>query len=96
MGENKIQVTIANRNLVLKTDEDVEYILELSKYVDQKIKEFQDKQVPSLIEAILFATINIADELYKGKKDIEEIETILESQSKNISQHIRQVLPDSG
>ncbi len=93
MGENKIQIRIANRPLVLRTDEDVEYILELAKYVEEKINECQSAGVASLLNAVLLASINIADELFKQKGEIENINSLLENKSKSISEYLRQVLP---
>ena len=95
MGEHNIRVTIANRNLDIETDEDVEYILELSRFIEDKIKDWEDKKVPSLIDAILLAALNITDELFKQRKEIDNINSLLESKSQSISEHLRQILPQA-
>ncbi|MCL0101138.1 cell division protein ZapA [Peptococcaceae bacterium] len=78
--ENRVKIEICGQPYILKGSESPEYMKELSKYVDEKIKQVQSRNPKlSLDKAAVLAAINIADELKKFKADYEELVRIIEN-----------------
>ncbi len=70
---NKINVEISGRAYTLASDEDEEITKRIAGYVDEKIKEIY-KSFPSLPsdKLAILASLEIAGELFKTKKDFKE------------------------
>ncbi|MEE0776219.1 MAG: cell division protein ZapA [Bacillota bacterium] len=66
----RVTVTVAGQNLGLKTDHDGEYVRELAKSVDQRLKELRD-QNPSLTpaRAAVLLCLELKDEMNQLEKD---------------------------
>ncbi|MBU5440240.1 cell division protein ZapA [Tissierella sp. MSJ-40] len=78
--KKKINVMIDGRNFTVVGSETEEYIRNLAYYVDEKIKNLTNKN-DKLCQnmAAILAALNIADELYKTKSELNQ----LENQSKD-------------
>jgi len=75
-----VKIEIYGQPYILKGSESPEYMKELSKYVDEKIRQVQSRNPKlSLDKAAVLAAINIADELKKLKADYEELVRIIEN-----------------
>ena len=69
------RVTIYGTEFTFKTD-DPEYIQELAEFVDEQIQGIASRgKVTSSSKAITLAAFNIADELFKLRKEKEELAT---------------------
>lgn len=65
-----VTVKIGGLEYTLKGNDEEQYMLQVSKYVDEKIKELLDKNSKlSVASATVLAAVNIVDELFKGNKD---------------------------
>lgn len=76
MSENKkVEVLIDGRNFTIVGSEPREYIRNIASYVDEKITELTDKnnKLSGTMSATL-AAINITDELFKIKLELEKLE----------------------
>ena len=75
---NLTEAEIYGQTYKIKGTGGKEYIQELAEYVDKKMKEISDitYTVDSLKVAIL-AAINIADEYFKTKKELERAERVV-------------------
>ena len=69
MDEEYITFQILNEQFTIKTDVEKEYLLGLADYLEKKILAIKQK-IPTLsnIKAVIFAAIDIIDELNKEKK----------------------------
>ncbi len=69
MGEEYITFQVLNERFTIKTDVEEEYLLSLADYLEKKIQAIKEK-IPTLsnIKAVIFAAIDIIDELNKEKK----------------------------
>ena len=67
MENNKVSVTINGRMYTLVSDETIEYMRELSDYVNVNVQKVKDKN-PALMgeRPIVLAALNICDELFKA------------------------------
>lgn len=72
--KRKIDVLIDGRNFTVLGAEDEDYIIDLARYVDKKIKELTSKndKLCQTMSATL-AALNIADEYNKAKTELEEL-----------------------
>ncbi|MEZ0537951.1 cell division protein ZapA [Caldicellulosiruptoraceae bacterium PP1] len=83
----RIEVKIAGMSYMLKTDEDDEYILKLSNYVNKKMNEVMNSE-PRLSTALMavLASLLIADEYFKHLNEcndkINQIDKLLEDNIK--------------
>jgi len=73
--KRKIDVLIDGRNFTVLGAEEEDYIIDLARYVDKKIKELASKndKLCQTMSATL-AALNIADEYHKSKIQLEELE----------------------
>lgn len=69
MGEyHRVTVEIGGQTLVLRTQNDPEYINTLAKYVDEKIQSLtQNNPRLSISQLALLTAINLADEIHNAK-----------------------------
>ncbi|TAN40945.1 MAG: cell division protein ZapA [Nitrospirae bacterium] len=69
-----IEVHILGQNYVIKGDEQPEYIKQLADYVDGKLREVYSN-APGItpLRASILASLTIADELHKTKKDLKSV-----------------------
>lgn len=73
--KKRIDVIIDGRKFTVVGEEDEEYILSLAKYVDKNIKKLSNKN--SFLSQTMSATLaalNITDELFKTKIELEDLE----------------------
>ncbi|MGH7724680.1 MAG: cell division protein ZapA [Candidatus Eiseniibacteriota bacterium] len=66
---NVVQVDIfGSQYTIRKGSEDPEYIIRVAAYVDQKMREINDKlPVASVSKVAVLASLNLADELFKER-----------------------------
>jgi cell division protein ZapA len=71
MSNNRIEAKIFDKEYIITGEEDPEYILSITKYVDQKMNELA-KVFPntSTLKLSILASVNIADELFQIKKNL--------------------------
>ena len=66
-------VTIFGRDYKIKGIADENYILEMAKFVDAKMRELSnDSQIPSTERVAILTALNIADELFQEKRKTSE------------------------
>ncbi|QQY80376.1 cell division protein ZapA [Keratinibaculum paraultunense] len=74
--KNKVDVLIDGRNFTVIGEGSEEYIRNLASYVDEKIKEMTSKNDKlSASMAATLAALNIADELYKTKRELNNLKS---------------------
>ena len=73
-----VEVEIFGQKYLIRGNEDREYICELAKYVDSKMREVNGKihlSTPGKIAVL--AALNITHELFNAKKELEEHESVI-------------------
>jgi len=88
-----VEVKIYNQTYYIRGEGDAEYIHELAAYVDQRMNEVAagTMTADSLRVAIL-AALNIADELYKMRRKIDQIDNTINERSTEFSQLLDNLL----
>ncbi|MBL8027935.1 MAG: cell division protein ZapA [Fibrobacteres bacterium] len=75
MGEplNRLKVTIAGEEFVIRSDQDEQAIVRVSEYVDNKLKEVsQGISVSEKYRSAILSALNIAGELFEERRKNEE------------------------
>jgi cell division protein ZapA len=91
-----VEVKIYNQTYYIRGEGDTEYIQQLAAYIDQRMREVSagTMTADSLRVAIL-AALNIADELYKMRRKIEQIDNTINERSTEFSQLLDNLLKKS-
>jgi cell division protein ZapA len=72
-SQNVIKVQIFGGEYKIRGEADPEYILEVARYVDSKMREINEKlSVASLGKVAILASLNLADELFKERRESEQ------------------------
>ncbi len=70
--QNVIKVQIFGGEYKIRGQADPEYIAEVARYVDSKMREINEKlSIATLGKVAILASLNLADELFKERKDRE-------------------------
>ncbi len=85
---NKVEVKIYGKTITLISDESEEYVLEIAKYLNEKIDKVNN--VHNAITKVILLSVNVADELFKQrqlnknmKKELSDLKAQLEKASSN-------------
>jgi len=93
---NRVRVNIYGEEYTVRSDGDVEYIREIAAFVDGKMRGISDKmpnKSPSRVAVL--AALNIADELFKERKEGERDLSFLEKRASDILSILEDKLPDN-
>ena len=93
MPANQLRVNIFGAEYVLKSDENQEYVIEIAKYVDQKMREIdRSEAINSNLKVAILAALNIADELFQSKKYRERLLNQLGEESRKLNRSLEEAL----
>ena len=90
MGKERlVEIKVFGQTYTVKTDAEEEYIMEVAKYVNEKMEEVlkKTKTVSTLNVAVLTA-LNIADDLIKEKEKRKALLREIETKSKDLVEKI--------
>ncbi len=73
LPKNKVKVRIAGEEFVIMATESDEYIRRVASYVDEKVSAIRENSRIPLADAIVLASCNLADELFKSKENVENL-----------------------
>jgi cell division protein ZapA (FtsZ GTPase activity inhibitor) len=89
---NVIELMILGQKLVIKSDEDSEYIRNVEEYLNTRIREVREKtKAVATLDLALLVALNVTGELIKAKEDLDSIESRSEELSKRVADSIRLV-----
>ncbi len=71
--QNRVTVTIAGQRFTLLTMEDQEYVEKVAAYVDGKISESLNDGKTAMLDAVILAAINLADDHFKDLETAENL-----------------------
>ena len=91
MTTNKISVNIFGSEYALKTDQDQEYISQIAKYIDQKMREIDKTQtINSNFKIAILAALNIVDELYQERQYRDRLLNQLNDESRLLNRSLEE------
>lgn len=93
MPANQLRVNIFGTEYALKADENQEYVLEIAKYVDQKMREIDRSQaISSNLKIAILAALNIADELHQIRQFQDRVTEQLNEESRKLNRSLQDAL----
>lgn len=86
---NVIELMILGQRLVIKSDEDSDYIRNVEEYLNTRIREVREKtKAVATLDLALLVALNVTGELIKAKEDLDSIESRSEELSRQIAERI--------
>ncbi|MEC4686327.1 MAG: cell division protein ZapA [Nitrospirota bacterium] len=80
-----VEVNILGQRYRIKGDASDEHIQELARFVDERIREIYDKGPNTVpLKAAILAALDIADELYRYRKEQEDLTKGIEKKTEQL------------
>jgi cell division protein ZapA len=93
--QNVIKVQIFGGEYKIRGQADPDYIAEVARYVDSKMREINDKlSVASLGKVAILASLNLADELFKERKEKELALSQIRDQAAGLTSRLEDALTE--
>lgn len=93
--KNIVSVNIYGEEYRIRAEGDVEYIQDVARYVDRKMREFADNTTnKSPVRIAILAALNIADELLKERQEGQNDLSRVEQRASDIISLLDEKLPD--
>ncbi len=94
-GKSVVQVQILGHQLTVRGDGGQDYILDVAKYVDLKMREVTDKlPVASVSKVAILASLHIADELFKERASGTRVGSDVLDKAASLSRRLDEILED--
>lgn len=71
--QNRVTVTIAGQTYTLLAAEDQSYVEDVAAYVDAKVSETHQGGKTALLDAVILAAMNLADEHFRDEENAENL-----------------------
>ncbi len=85
------RVSIMGLELRVKTDSDSDYVAEIAKLVERRVREASTEPAPPTVGVALLAAMNIADELRKTRGESEAAEVAEAARNRRIQGLLKRV-----
>lgn len=93
MSTQKIRVNIFGSEYVLKASENQEYIINIAKFVDEKMRDVdKTNSINSKSKVAILAALNIAEELFEEREYRERLVNQLNEQSRKLNRSLENAL----
>ncbi len=93
MPANQLRVNIFGTEYALKADENQDYVIEIAKYVDQKMREIDRSQaITSNLKIAILAALHIADELHQLRQYHDRVSEQINEESRKLSRSLQDAL----
>ena len=94
-NQNVIKVQIFGGEYKIRGEADPEYILEVARYVDSKMREINEKlSVASLGKVAILASLNLADELFKERREREQAFSQIRERAAGLALKLEEAMAD--
>lgn len=81
----RMKISVFNKDYFIKTDADDEYVSQIAAYLEEKLREASpDEGTVSAPRPFLLATLKIADEYFRLKREFEEFKNRAEQKSNSL------------
>ncbi len=95
-GKNEVHVQIFGTSYTIRGEADQEYIQRVAGYVDQKMREINEKlPVASLAKVAVLASLNLADELFQERAERKRLEDSVAARAERLSSALESCLSDA-
>lgn len=93
--KNEVHVQIFGTGYTIRGEADQEYIQEVAAYVDRKMREINEKlPVASLAKVAVLASLNLADELFRERREREELRQSVSERADRLAGALESCLQD--
>ncbi len=93
MSTQKVRVSIFGSEYVLKASENQEYIINIAKFVDEKMKAIdKSNAINSKSKVAILTALNIAEELFEEREYRERLLDQLNEQSRKLNRSLEDAL----
>ena len=93
MPANHLRVNIFGTDYALKAEDNQEYLIEIAKYVDQKMREIDRSQaISSNLKIAILAALNIADELHQTRQYQDRVLEQINEDSRKLNRSLQDAL----
>ncbi|MBD3223458.1 MAG: cell division protein ZapA [Caldithrix sp.] len=93
MAPGQIKVNIFGSEYTLLSDNNENYVFEIAKYIDQKMREIDSSQnVKTTTKIAILAALNVADELFQERDYRQKLLDQLNEESKKMGNSLKDVL----
>jgi cell division protein ZapA len=94
--KNEVHIQIFGTTYTIRGEADQEYIQRVAAYVDQKMREINDKlPVASLGKVAVLASLNLADELFQERAERKRLEESVTERADRLSNALDACLQDA-
>jgi cell division protein ZapA len=95
-AKNVVEVQIFGHSYTIRSEANQAHIMEVASYVDRKMREITEKlPVASLSKVAILASLNIADELFKERSQLQQQQEQLGTRAARLNAVLDQLLEDS-
>jgi cell division protein ZapA len=95
-GKNEVHIQIFGTTYTIRGEADQEYIQRVAAYVDQKMREINDKlPVASLGKVAVLASLTLADELFQERAERKRLEESVTERADRLSNALDACLQDA-
>ena len=77
-------ISILGQKFRVRSDQGDEYVENVAKYVDDKVKEIANERSGASLQMVLLAAMNIADDLFRSRMDMDKKIKIVEEKVSNM------------
>lgn len=93
--KNVVRVEIFGTGYTIRGEEDQAYIREVAAYVDAKMREINDRlPVASLGKVAVLASLTLADELFKERKEQGNLSARISQQADSLSRELERSMEE--
>ncbi|MFH0778514.1 MAG: cell division protein ZapA [Candidatus Eisenbacteria bacterium] len=94
-SQNVIKVQIFGGEYKIRGEANSDYIADVARYVDSKMREINEKlSVASLGKVAILTSLNLADELFKERRDKEQTLSDIRERAAGLASRLEETLAD--
>lgn len=86
------RVTIVGLELRVKTDTDTEYVEEIARFVEDRVREASTDGAPPTIGTALLAAMNIADDLHRVRREMDAVDGTRDRRIQGLLKRVEETL----
>ena len=81
----RVKINVFNNDYMIKTDAEEDYVREIARFLEEKVKEISNDDKTLLIpRPFLLVALKTADDFFRAKRELEEYKNRAEEKSKEL------------
>ena len=85
-----VEVSMLGQKFRIRSEENDDYINNVARYVEGKVREAMQGRSGASIQIVLLAAMNIADDLFQSRRKLEEKTKLVEEKVSNVINLIKE------